>query len=66
VLYDDRDLRAGEKFADSDLLGMPYRVVLSKRSKEEGMYEVVARKNGDVKKVSEAELLGMFTPDEED
>jgi prolyl-tRNA synthetase len=66
VLYDDRDVRTGEKFADSDLLGMPYRVVLSKRAREEGMYEVVERKTGEVKKVTEAELLGMFTPDEED
>ena len=28
VLFDDRDTRAGEKFADSDLLGLPYRVVV--------------------------------------
>ncbi len=66
VLYDDRDLRAGEKFADADLLGMPYRVVASSRGKEEGTFEVVERKTGEMKKVSEAELLGMFTPDEED
>jgi prolyl-tRNA synthetase len=66
VLYDDRDVRTGEKFADSDLLGMPYRVVVSKRSKEEGVHEVVERKTGEVKKVTEAELLGMFTEDEED
>lgn len=39
VLFDDRkDLSAGEKFADADLLGMPYRVVVSERSlKEEGV-----------------------------
>ncbi|MFM2374099.1 MAG: hypothetical protein RLZZ234_94 [Candidatus Parcubacteria bacterium] len=66
VLYDDRDVRTGEKFADSDLLGMPYRAVLSKRSKEEGLFEVVKRNTGEVKKVTEAELLGMFTADEED
>lgn len=66
VLYDDRDARAGEKFADSDLLGMPYRVVASARGKEEGMFEVVERKSGEVKKVAETELLGMFTPNPED
>lgn len=32
VLYDDRDLSAGEKFADADLIGCPYRVVVSKKT----------------------------------
>lgn len=66
VLYDDRDARGGEKFTDSDLLGMPYRVVISKRAREEGFFEVVQRKNGDIEKMDEAKLLGYFTPDEED
>jgi len=66
TLYDDRDLRAGEKFADSDLLGMPYRIVLSKRAKEEGLFEVVERKTGNVEKMDEGKLLGFFTPDPED
>jgi prolyl-tRNA synthetase len=60
TLFDDRDLRAGEKFADSDLCGMPYRVVVSKRAKEEGIFEVVERRSGVTKKVDEAELLSMF------
>lgn len=66
VLYDDRDVRTGEKFADSDLLGMPYRVVVSKRTKEDGQFEVVRRKNGEVEKMDETKLLGFFTLDEED
>ena len=66
VLYDDRDARGGEKFADSDLIGIPYRVVVSKRAKEEGLFEVVRRKNGEIEKVDEAKLLGLFTKDEED
>ncbi len=32
VLYDDRDVSAGEKFADADLIGIPYRLVVSQRS----------------------------------
>ncbi len=32
VLYDDRDIRAGEKFADSDLLGIPIRIVVSAKT----------------------------------
>lgn len=43
VLYDDRDVSAGEKFGDSDLFGMPYRLVISKRSLEKGGAEVKRR-----------------------
>jgi prolyl-tRNA synthetase len=60
VLYDDRDARAGEKFADSDLIGLPYRVVVSKKAKEEGVFEVVSRATGAVRKLTEAELYADF------
>ena len=60
VLYDDRDARAGEKFADSDLLGMPYRVVIGKKTKEEGKFEVVERKTGEVTLLTEEELHQKF------
>lgn len=63
VMYDDRDNRAGEKFADSDLLGLPYRVVASKRGKEEGVFEVVTRATGEVRKLTEEELYGDFDAD---
>lgn len=43
VLYDDRDARAGEKFADADLLGIPHRVVISNKTVEQGMVEYKAR-----------------------
>ncbi len=44
VLFDDRiDITAGEKFADSDLIGIPYRIVVSKRSLTDGGYEVKKR-----------------------
>jgi len=61
VLYDDRDTRAGEKFADSDLLGMPYRVVVSKKGKAEGVFEVVERATGEVHKLDEAALMTLLT-----
>ncbi len=48
VLYDDRNIRAGEKFADSDLLGIPKRIVVGKRTLENGEIEIVARKDGSV------------------
>lgn len=60
VLYDDREARAGEKFNDSDLLGMPYRVVVSKKTREEGKFEVVERKTGEVSFLSEEELQRKF------
>ncbi len=44
VLYDDRkDMSAGEKFADSDLIGIPYRAVVSERSLKEGGTELKKR-----------------------
>ena len=64
VLYDDRDLRAGEKFADSDLLGLPYRVIISKKSKEEGKFEVVTRATGETRLLTEEELYADFDNDE--
>lgn len=60
VLYDDRDVRAGEKFADADLIGIPHRVVVSKKSLEAGGYEYKNRKETDSKIVSEAELLKLL------
>ena len=45
VLYDDRERSAGEKFADADLVGAPVRLIISKRSLEQGGVEV--RKGGE-------------------
>lgn len=61
VLFDDRvEARAGEKFGDSDLIGIPYRVVVSKKTKEEGKFEVVERKTGDTRFITEEELYEDF------
>ena len=57
VLYDDRDLRAGEKFAESDLLGIPKRVVVGKDAAATGVFEVVTRLNGAVEKVPREQLF---------
>ncbi len=43
VLYDDRDVSAGEKFADADLIGIPYRVVVSEKSLRDNKVEVKRR-----------------------
>lgn len=55
VLYDDRDVRAGEKFADADLIGIPYRVVASERNLAEKKVEIFDRiKNTTVLESEEA------------
>ena len=62
VLYDDRkEARPGEKFADSDLLGMSYRVVASKKTKAAGNFEVVTRATGEARLLSEEELIADFS-----
>lgn len=48
VLYDDRDAGAGEKFSDSDLIGIPTRYVISTRSLSSNSVEVKDRKSGEV------------------
>ena len=57
VLYDDRDARPGEKFADADLLGIPYRVVVSDKTVAVNQYEVKKRTASETTMVSEAALF---------
>jgi len=57
TLYDDRDVRAGEKFADSDLIGIPTRLVISEKTIAEGGVEVVSRKTGGTTRVSESAII---------
>lgn len=61
VLYDDRiGMSAGEKFADADLIGIPYRVVVSKRSLSDGGFEIKKRIEDNGKIVKEEELLELL------
>ncbi len=61
VLFDDRaELSAGEKFADADLLGMPYRAVVSARSIKDGGIELKKRTEEKGKIVSLTELLDLL------
>ncbi len=52
VLLDDRDARAGVKFADAELIGIPYRLTVGPRSLADGEVELTARANGDGKRVA--------------
>lgn len=60
VLYDDRDVRAGEKFADSDLIGIPYRIVVSDKTHASGEYELVNRASGVATHVHKVALIEAF------
>ena len=63
VLFDDRnDLSAGEKFADADLLGMPYRAVVSSRSIKEGGIELKKRTDEKGQIISIDELIKILKP----
>ena len=56
VLLDDRDLRPGEKFADADLLGLPWRVTVGRKSLEDGLVDMRSRAAGDDSRVSQSAI----------
>jgi prolyl-tRNA synthetase len=57
VLLDDREARAGEKFADADLIGCPVRVTVGRKVAEDGTVDIRERAKGDDKAVSVGELV---------
>lgn len=57
ALYDDRDARAGEKLADSELIGIPTRIVIGKDTIASGQLEVVSRGSGEVKRIAREDLF---------
>jgi prolyl-tRNA synthetase len=56
VLYDDRPERAGVKFKDADLIGLPLRITVSDRAAQEGVVEVRVRRSGETHEVKRDEL----------
>lgn len=56
VLFDDRKLRAGEKFRDADLIGITVRVTISKRTIENNEFELKYRNSEEVKKLEKDDL----------
>lgn len=57
VLYDDRDAGAGAKFANMDLIGVPWQVVVGPKGLEKGVLEIKNRRTGERVELSEEELL---------
>jgi prolyl-tRNA synthetase len=56
VLLDDRDQRPGEKFADADLIGIPVRITVGKKTLEDGAVDVRDRATGEERRVPVAEV----------
>ena len=61
VIYDDRDVRPGQKFADSELMGMPYRVTVSDRLLTNNQYELTVRKTGETSLLTRDQLLAKLS-----
>ncbi len=61
VLFDDRDLRAGEKFADAELIGIPTRLVVSEKTLAQGGVEVTDRKTGAVSFLADSKVIEHLT-----
>ncbi len=61
VLYDDRELTPGQKFADSDLIGIPVRVVVSEKTVKAGKFEVKERGSSTVEHVTAASIIKEVT-----
>lgn len=57
VLFDDRNERPGAKFADAELIGLPYRVTISERLLEEGKLEFTRRNGGETELLTLDDLL---------
>lgn len=60
ILFDDRAARPGEKFADSELMGIPHRIVISDKTLADGAVEISDRATGETKMVKTIDLEGIF------
>ena len=56
VLLDDRDARAGVKFADAELIGIPYRITIGPKALADGMVELTPRASGETELVAVADI----------
>lgn len=60
VLFDDRDVRPGVKFADAELIGIPHRLVVSDRGLEAGQLEYRHRRDEESRNLNRAEVLNLL------
>jgi prolyl-tRNA synthetase len=60
VLYDDRNERAGGKFATMDLIGLPWRITVGPRGLANGIVELTSRRTGESEELSPEAALARF------
>ncbi len=60
VLIDDRDERAGVKFKDADLIGIPWRIIIGEKNLKDGVVEIKERKTGTIEKANVAEAVDII------
>ena len=60
VLFDDRDVRPGVKFADAELIGIPHRIVISDKGLEAGELEYRHRRDADAKRLKREAALALL------
>ncbi|MDH5558917.1 MAG: proline--tRNA ligase [Alphaproteobacteria bacterium] len=61
VLYDDREGRAGQKFAEMDLIGLPWQLIVGPRGLENGVVELKNRASGEREEISPESALARLT-----
>ncbi len=66
VIYDDRDMRPGEKFADADLMGIPHRVVISEKTVGQDKIEYKFRTSKEAELVTRDKLIKLVKQDQGD
>jgi len=62
VLYDDRDIRAGEKFADAELIGISTQVIIGEKAVKSKMLEIKDRSSGKTREMTLENLINEFNP----
>ena len=60
TLFDDRDLRAGEKFNDADLIGIPHQLIIGDKVAQSGMFELKNRQTGEIRQITLEHVLSEF------
>jgi len=57
AMMDDRDERAGVKFADADLIGIPYRIIVGEKGLKDGVVELKERRGGDALRLAPKDVV---------
>ena len=61
VLLDDRDARPGVKFADAELIGVPFRITVGPKALADGEVELTARADGESDRIAVGDIVDIAT-----